>query len=276
MPRARLALLVLSLFPTAATLAQFETAAVNATARSSTSFDDGSGLVNDSEGGTVTGVYPAYVNNAGSTQSSLIGIVSSDASVNLTMTPTTIVASGSAGTDCDNVDGELTTGVASGEASIEVTFTITIPHRWTFTSGSVNGTHAGGTVSLSAGNNPPIFSFDSIFMPFFDDETGIIGPGTYTFSAGVSSFTDINDGFNGLFADASFDINFVIAPLAPPPCEGDADGDGTIGFPDITAVLRFWGTSYAPGTGLGDADGNGLVGFPDITTVLRLFGSTCR
>lgn len=64
------------------------------------------------------------------------------------------------------------------------------------------------------------------------------------------------------------------APV-PAPCPGDADGDRSIGFGDITGVLTNWGVSYAPGTGPGDTNFDGVVNFADITQVLTSFGATC-
>lgn len=63
---------------------------------------------------------------------------------------------------------------------------------------------------------------------------------------------------------------------APPPaCPGDADGNGTVNFADITNVLTNFGMDYTPGTGPGDADHNGPVNFADITNVLTNFGLPC-
>lgn len=59
--------------------------------------------------------------------------------------------------------------------------------------------------------------------------------------------------------------------LAPPPCIGDANGDGTIDFADITGILIFWGTPGPPG----DANHDGEVNFTDITTVLTRWGLPC-
>ncbi|MBL8745051.1 MAG: hypothetical protein JNK58_01705 [Phycisphaerae bacterium] len=62
----------------------------------------------------------------------------------------------------------------------------------------------------------------------------------------------------------------------PPPCVGDADGDGDRDFSDITSVLANFGAVYLPSLiGAGDADHNGVVDFSDITSVLANFGSPC-
>jgi hypothetical protein len=52
---------------------------------------------------------------------------------------------------------------------------------------------------------------------------------------------------------------------------GDANGDGSVTFGDITTVLANFGTS---GEGIpGDADCNGTVAFADVTAVLANFGN---
>jgi len=59
---------------------------------------------------------------------------------------------------------------------------------------------------------------------------------------------------------------------APPPCNGDANGDGQVNFADITAVLSNWQTNGANG---GDANHDGVVNFADITTVLSNWQQPC-
>lgn len=59
-----------------------------------------------------------------------------------------------------------------------------------------------------------------------------------------------------------------------PTCPGDADGNGTVTFGDVTSVLANFGSVGAPGIP-GDANGNGVIDFSDITTVLASFGSSC-
>jgi hypothetical protein len=61
---------------------------------------------------------------------------------------------------------------------------------------------------------------------------------------------------------------------APAPCSGDADGDRSVNFSDITTVLANFTAVGAPGIP-GDADSDGDVDFTDITTVLANFGTTC-
>lgn len=64
---------------------------------------------------------------------------------------------------------------------------------------------------------------------------------------------------------------------APAPlCNGDADGNNTVNFSDITSVLANFGVTFFPNlNGPGDADHNGVVNFSDITSVLANFGTSC-
>jgi hypothetical protein len=60
-------------------------------------------------------------------------------------------------------------------------------------------------------------------------------------------------------------------------CTGDADGNGTVTFADISAVLGNWGTGPAVGGCLttSDVNADGTVNFGDITLVLSSFGNVC-
>lgn len=58
---------------------------------------------------------------------------------------------------------------------------------------------------------------------------------------------------------------------ARPPKPGDADGDGSVAFADITFILANWGPCATPCCPA-DVSGNGVVDFVDITTVLANFG----
>lgn len=61
----------------------------------------------------------------------------------------------------------------------------------------------------------------------------------------------------------------------PPPCEGDANGNGGISFADITSVLENMGAIYPSGNGPGDANDDGVVNFADITSVLENWSVAC-
>jgi hypothetical protein len=52
-------------------------------------------------------------------------------------------------------------------------------------------------------------------------------------------------------------------------CPADVDGDGTVGFDDVLAVLSAWGPCAACPA---DVDDSGSVGFTDLLTVLSAWG----
>lgn len=66
---------------------------------------------------------------------------------------------------------------------------------------------------------------------------------------------------------------FELEGMAPPPCRGDRDGDGLVGFGDLVAVLNDWGLCPEGSDPCnGDANDDGMVGFDDLTIVLVGWG----
>lgn len=63
--------------------------------------------------------------------------------------------------------------------------------------------------------------------------------------------------------------------FAPACCPGNADGNASVNFADITSVLLNFNTNYGSGTGPGDANCSGVVNFADITSILLNFNATC-
>jgi hypothetical protein len=55
-------------------------------------------------------------------------------------------------------------------------------------------------------------------------------------------------------------------------CAGDLNGDGSVGFVDLTALLGAWGPCPAGDVCFADLDGSGNVGFADLTTLLAAWG----
>ena len=56
-------------------------------------------------------------------------------------------------------------------------------------------------------------------------------------------------------------------------CEGDIDGDGQVGIPDLLVLFGDFGACPAPPVPCdADLDGDGRVGVPDLLIVLRNFG----
>lgn len=103
-------------------------------------------------------------------------------------------------------------------------------------------------------------------------------------AAGLEVFDDDGAGPNppalfvaGAFLKAGDHSSWAMAKwgcdpsAAPPPCPGDGNGDLSVNFSDITAVLTNW---LLPGTS-GDANHDGSVNFADITEVLTFFLIPC-
>lgn len=87
--------------------------------------------------------------------------------------------------------------------------------------------------------------------------------------AGQYSVTITNGCGVVVSANAALTIN------APAPCPGDADGDNTVNFTDITTILANFGTICPAAPCPGDANGDLTVNFGDITTALANFGNAC-
>lgn len=62
---------------------------------------------------------------------------------------------------------------------------------------------------------------------------------------------------------------FAGGAASTPPCTGDVDASGEVGFDDLLAVLTDWG---ACGGCPSDLDGDGVVGFDDLLAVLVGWG----
>jgi hypothetical protein len=56
------------------------------------------------------------------------------------------------------------------------------------------------------------------------------------------------------------------------PCPADLDGDGEVGFTDLTALLAAWGPCGEEPCPA-DLNGGGFVGFPDLTALLAAWGA---
>ncbi|MBI5864060.1 MAG: alpha amylase C-terminal domain-containing protein [Planctomycetes bacterium] len=63
--------------------------------------------------------------------------------------------------------------------------------------------------------------------------------------------------------------------VAPPPCPGDLDGDGSIALGDLTILLSHFGTAGGAASGDGDMDADGDVDLADLTALLSRFGTAC-
>ncbi len=69
------------------------------------------------------------------------------------------------------------------------------------------------------------------------------------------------------------EVEFLGEIVAPPPLEGDINGNGTVDFPDFLILSANFGQSVDPGTN-GDINGNGVVVFPDFLVLSANFGQS--
>lgn len=64
-------------------------------------------------------------------------------------------------------------------------------------------------------------------------------------------------------------VEWVRRNLLARPCPADVDGDGAVGFPDLTLLLASWGACVLCPA---DLNGDGLVGFEDLVALLGAWG----
>lgn len=126
----------------------------------------------------------------------------------------------------------------------------------------------------------PVSSGTLVTVPFSTDINGLddlaLNPrGLFALDFITRRLVRFEPSNGNVISATPYDASFTLAQIAaPPPCQGDADGDGDRDFADITAVLSSFG--LFPGAfGPGDADGDGDVDFADITSVLQGFELPC-
>jgi len=59
------------------------------------------------------------------------------------------------------------------------------------------------------------------------------------------------------------------------PCDGDINGDGSIGLSDLSILLTNFGRSGGAVFSEGDLNGDGAVNLTDLSILLGLFGGAC-
>ena len=133
----------------------------------------------------------------------------------------------------------------------------------------------GGSVNLRV-NGVTAFNFDDFAMipaAFFPGVNLIVPPAAWTGAAWEGEV--IIEALPGVCIDdlsiggQELCIDDLCAESCAPPCVGDVDGDGVVGFNDVVQILATWGV--CPGCPE-DLDGNGMVGFSDVVIVLSNWG----
>ncbi|MBI5864360.1 MAG: DUF4347 domain-containing protein, partial [Planctomycetes bacterium] len=111
------------------------------------------------------------------------------------------------------------------------------------------------------------------------DFPGPVADSSTTASANLSFSITTADGTVYPFTanrQGPFDVlwfKFAVAGPGPAPCPADLNGDGEVGFNDLTILLSHFGLPATPNEG--DLDGDGVVGINDLAEFLSAFGSTC-
>lgn len=121
-----------------------------------------------------------------------------------------------------------------------------------------------------------------VFAPLTDDlATG--GSGTIVVSGDVDNDTDtdlIVVNSESLASRGAGESSIAVLPSAlrspaPPPCEGDFNGDRQVSTPDLTFFLGRFGQFFPIGTQPADMNNDGAVNTADLTRFLGRFGQPC-
>lgn len=84
------------------------------------------------------------------------------------------------------------------------------------------------------------------------------------------------ESFTGASASGVGGTVSVHALAGPRPrCRGDADGNGTVSFHDLVAVLQYYGRDYGGLPSAGDSNLDGHVDFGDITAIIENLALLC-
>lgn len=100
----------------------------------------------------------------------------------------------------------------------------------------------------------------------------VVDPGAYTFVVTLDGLIGVP---NPMVTPCGAPNQYLASLRTAPMCSGDANGDGTVDFNDINAVITNWLADYSPGSGPGDADSGGNVNFGDINAVIVNWLSSC-
>ncbi|MGP1310593.1 MAG: hypothetical protein ACTS27_10385 [Phycisphaerales bacterium] len=107
-------------------------------------------------------------------------------------------------------------------------------------------------------------------FPFSIDLEGPLTPGNWVFDVVIDGSVAIEPGPSDETSEYSANITLLVKS----PCAGDTNGDNTVNFADLNAVLSSFGQT---GFGLpGDVNLDEQVNFLDLNEVLSSFGDTCE
>ena len=150
-----------------------------------------------------------------------------------------------------------------------------IPHSTDATT-AVHYSNVQGGWTGDGGNNmnqDPMFvstELDAEDCRLSDDSPCINAASTEMLPDGIDTDLDGNDRVYGTTVDMGAYEAQTEGGGGGQACDSDMDGNGTVNFDDLVAVLTAWGSCSGCTE---DVDGNGVVNFDDLVTVLTDWGS---
>lgn len=219
----------------------------------------------DSGGGPFSGFDSLTFSTGASAVVDEYNLAQANVFIEATLEATRLQVSGNAGTDADSELGF--SGFAEGIVGFVLTFEVTQSAAFTI-SGFAGGVHADAQITLSrAGAPDPIISTDD---ENFDGFQGELTPGFYEIAAQATSYTNLTDGYNGLFAGSNFFVELVVSPV-PGDCPADLDGNGEADLGDFLAFFN----AYDALLPLADLTGEGDVDFADFLEFFNSYDAGC-
>jgi len=123
----------------------------------------------------------------------------------------------------------------------------------------------------STGSNDGPWTEIAVDLPPGDTDAGAV----HTYAWTVPDVADDTVWVRVQQDNSGTDYDGVSAgPFAIAACGWDIDGNGTVGFSDLTQLLKSWGACpVPPAVCPADIDGNGTVGFNDLIEMLGAWGA---
>ncbi len=145
-------------------------------------------------------------------------------------------------------------------------------------SSAANGRATPSTIYSS---NVAEFAWNNSDVSAADTSDPITNGGLF-FGTSITYDTDQDGRFNNptsafydptLPADESYSVGLYVGyyDQAAPPCPADMNGDGVVGFPDVSAFVA----AFQAGDPAADFNGDGVIGFPDVSAFVAAFQAGC-
>lgn len=219
----------------------------------------------DSGGGPFSGFDSLTFSTGASAMVDEYNLAQANVFIEASLQETSLQVSGNAGTDADSELGF--NGFSEGIVGFILSFEVTQPAGFTI-SGFAGGVHAYARISLRrAGAPDAIITTDD---ENFDGFQGELAPGFYEIAAQATSFTNLSDGYGGLFAGSNFFVELVVSGV-PGDCPADLDDNGEADLGDFLAFFN----AYDALLPLADLTGEGDVDFADFLAFFNSYDAGC-